>query len=159
MNNLLKNLTFKNIAIALVIAIFFIADRYLKILAINLAAAEPIRLIGDIFSFNFTANYYIAFSLPLSGWIITALIIIIIVILIYYIFYLIANKQARPGEIILLTIIILGAISNILDRFSYGYVIDYLELRYFTVFNVADMMISGGAIILIFKNITNKRYV
>lgn len=158
MNNFLKNLTFKNIAIALVIAIFFIADRYLKIIAVGLVQASPIKLVGDIFSFHFTANYYLAFSIPLSGRIMSALIIIIIATLIYYIFYLIVNKKARPGEILLLTIIVLGAISNILDRFSYGYVIDYLELKYFTVFNLADMMISGGALILIFKNITSKRY-
>ncbi len=53
---------------------------------------------------------------------------------------------------------ITGAISNIIDRLSYGYVIDYLSLRYFTVFNLADVMISSGAIILILKNLkkTNK---
>jgi signal peptidase II len=158
MNNFLKNLTLKNIAIALVIAIFFIVDRYLKILAVNMVATAPIKLIGNIFSFHFTVNYYIAFSIPLSGWIISALIVLIIAILIYYIFYLTVNKKARRGEILLLTIIILGAISNVLDRFSYGYVVDYLELKYFTVFNLADIMISGGAIILIFKNITSKRY-
>jgi len=153
MNNFLKNLTLKNIVIALAVAIFFMADRYLKTLALSGATVAPIKLIGDILAFHFTANYYIAFSLPLSGRILTGLIVLIIVMLIYYICYLAINKKARQethrAEILLLTIITLGAISNILDRFSYGYVIDYLELKYFTVFNLADMMISGGALFLI----------
>lgn len=159
MNKFIAKISIKNIAIALVIAIFFMADRCLKILALNSASAEPLKLIGQIFSFHFTANYYIAFSLPLAGRIFNFLILLIIAFLIFYILYLILNKKSQKTEIILLTIILFGAISNILDRFSYGYVIDYLELRYFTVFNIADMMISGGAIILIFKNIINKRYV
>jgi lipoprotein signal peptidase len=32
-------------------------------------------------------------------------------------------------------------------------VIDYLELKYFTVFNLADFMISLGAFILILQNL------
>ena len=46
----------------------------------------------------------------------------------------------------LLLAIIFGAISNLFDRIKYGYVIDYLDLKYFTVFNLADVMIVGGVI-------------
>jgi lipoprotein signal peptidase len=42
--------------------------------------------------------------------------------------------------------IILGATSNLADRFQYGYVIDYFDLKYFTVFNLADVLIVGGTI-------------
>lgn len=158
MNNFFKKNSVKNIAIAFVIAIFFIVDRYLKMAALSAAGRAPLKLIGDIFSFNFTANYYIAFSLPLSGEWLNGLVSLIIICLITYIFYLILKKKSERWTIILLTIILFGAISNILDRFIYGYVIDYLELKYFTVFNLADIMISGGAISLIFRNIINKKY-
>ncbi|MFA5000033.1 MAG: signal peptidase II [Patescibacteria group bacterium] len=152
MNKLFLNLKNKNIAIASVIAIFFMIDRYLKLAALHLANGEPIKLIGNIFSFNFTANYYLAFSLPLSGPLVNSLIILIIIGLIYYIL-LNRRDSAKRWEVIILTFIIFGAISNILDRLIYGYVIDYLELKYFTVFNLADVMISGGAIILLTKTI------
>ena len=50
---------------------------------------------------------------------------------------------------------ILGASSNFYDRLKYGFVVDYLDLKYFTVFNVADAMISLSvlfmAYLLIFK--------
>ena len=134
------------------IAIFFIADRWLKILAVAQAGNPGTRLIGDFLSFSFTPNRYIAFSLPLSGWFIIGLILGIIVVLIFTIIYLIINKKSDILTILLLTIILLGAISNMLDRYLYGYVIDYLSLRYFTVFNLADAMISVGVIIVLFKN-------
>jgi signal peptidase II len=153
MNKLISKINFKNIAIITMIAIFFIADRYLKSLALNQASKTPIKLIGDIFSFNFTPNYYIAFSLPIGGKWLNLLVILIIIALIIYIFYLILKKNNQKLNTILLTIILFGAISNILDRLIFGYVIDYFELRYFTVFNLADVMISGGALAIILKNL------
>lgn len=154
MNNFLKNFKTRDIAIALVIAIFFIADRYFKALAIHyFSSGGSIGLIGKIFSFHFATNNYIAFSLPLGGHLATIIIGLIIISLLYYIIRLIASKNSQINEILLLTIIVLGAISNILDRLQYGYVIDYLSLRYFTVFNLADIMISIGCIILILKKI------
>lgn len=134
------------------IAIFFIADRYLKAAALEKSLQPPIKLIGDIFSFNFTANYYIAFSLPLKGWLLNVAILLIILVLTYYIFYLTLNKKNQKVNIILLTFILFGAISNILDRLVCGYVIDYLELKHFAVFNLADAMISLGAIFLLLNN-------
>ncbi len=135
------------------IATFFISDRYLKILALSLSANPPIKLINELFSFSFTANYYMAFSLPFSGLLLNLAIVLVICILIYYIIFLIKNRKGEKGNTIFLIIILLGAISNILDRFVYGYVVDYLELRYFTVFNLADAMISFGALMLILKNL------
>jgi signal peptidase II len=148
MNKFISKISIKDIAIAMVIAIFFIADRWLKIIALEFAEKEPIRLIKGLFSFNFTENYYIAFSLPLTGPILNISVLLIIIALISYIIHLIWLKKDKL-LIYLLTFILFGAISNILDRFLYGYVIDYLELKYFTVFNIADIMISGGAIITI----------
>lgn len=43
-----------------------------------------------------------------------------------------------------------GAIGNLYDRLVYGYVIDFLDLRIWPVFNIADSAVVGGAILLIF---------
>lgn len=164
MNKLLSKIRLKNIAIAFGIAIFFIADRGLKIFAQNNGSGTYFRLLGDWFLFRFTPNPYISFSLPFSGIFLNITIILIIIGLIYYIFYLILNKKnqslndkERKKTIIILTIILFGAISNMQDRLIYGYVIDYLELKYFTVFNLADIMISAGTIILITKTLKTKK--
>ncbi len=141
----------------LLIAIFFIFDRLLKALALKTISAQPIKLIGDFLFFNFTKNFNIAFSLPLSGLVLNIILLTIITALIYYIFYLILNKKSEKLNIVLLTFILFGAISNILDRLSFGFVIDYIELKYFTVFNLADIMISLGSLVLILKNIRHKQ--
>lgn len=142
---ILKNIRF-NIAAVLLVAIFFIVDRYLKTLAITNYSGTSQNLIGEWLSFTFTPNYYIAFSLPLSGLFLNILLIIITIGLIIWLF-----KTIRQSENILLSfgllVILLGAISNLIDRLTYGYVIDYLYLKYFTVFNLADAGISGGAIL------------
>lgn len=156
MNRLISKIKLQNIAIAFGIAIFFMADRYLKIFAQSLDTETYFKLINNWFIFRFTPNPYISFSLPFSGILLNITIILIILGIIYYIFYLILNKKntslshsERKFIIIFLTIILFGAISNIQDRLLYGYVVDYLELKYFTVFNLADVMISMGTLSII----------
>ncbi|MFA5184526.1 MAG: signal peptidase II [Patescibacteria group bacterium] len=156
MNKLFSKVSTFDIAIALAIAIFFAADRILKIWALNSLMMSPVRLIGNLLSFDFTANHYIAFSLPLSGPLLNAAILGILVLLTIIIIFLALSAQPRRFEISFLACILLGAISNFFDRISYGYVIDYLDLQYFTVFNLADIMISGGALALIIKFVRNK---
>lgn len=146
MNKNIFKTSLKNIAIILLVAIFFIADRYLKQLALNWQNELPVKLLDNFFTFTFTPNYYIAFSLPVSGLILTVLIGAIILALIIFLGYLIKTRQNKllaAG----LFLILLGALSNFIDRLSLGYVVDYLYLKYFTVFNLADIYISIGALI------------
>ncbi len=55
-----------------------------------------------------------------------------------------------------MSLIVLGAGSNLLDRIKYSYVIDYIDLKYFTVFNIADTMISLGVALLLFYELKTK---
>jgi len=144
-------------AIILIIVIFFVADRLLKYWVVM--QNSPKSLLGQIFLFNFTKNYNISFSLPFSGPILNILIIAIILVLILVIYKLILKEKRLSLMSSLLTFILFGAISNMVDRLMYGYVIDYLELKYFTVFNLADAMISLGVLILIFKLLKSDKYV
>ncbi len=128
----------KTAIIIFISAVFLLLiDRFLKILALNCLCEY--NIIGEILNFNFTKNYYIAFSLPLGGD------ILLVIILIMLIFLLAASlKLAKKREWIQMSLfvsVLLGAISNFFDRLQYGYVIDYIDLKYFTVFNVADVMI------------------
>ncbi|MFA6417360.1 MAG: signal peptidase II [Patescibacteria group bacterium] len=136
---------------------FFIGDRALKTLALQQTEAK--LLLGKVFLFNFTKNYNISFSLPLSGPILNISIIVIILGLIFVIYKLILKEKCLSLKSLLLTFILFGAISNMVDRLQYGYVIDYLELKYFTVFNLADVMISCGVLILIVSLMRDKKYV
>ncbi len=44
-----------------------------------------------------------------------------------------------------------GAIGNLLDRLRLNYVVDFLDLGWWPVFNVADMAIVCGGILLVLK--------
>lgn len=139
------------------IAVFFIClDKFLKFLAIRgfLNRPQPIKIIGEIFQLNFIPNHNIAFSLPFSGLWLNFMIGAIIILLIYWFINLFGKRKIH--ETACLAFIILGAAGNLLDRLKYGFVIDYLDLKYFTVFNLADIMIAGGVILLLNKKYAGK---
>jgi signal peptidase II len=50
-----------------------------------------------------------------------------------------------------------GAIGNILDRILYGYVVDFVKIGSFYVFNVADASITIGSLLLAFMLLTEKK--
>lgn len=148
MNNVNKNKKkFFNIAWPFVTAMFFIADRIFKEMALKQGLFTSKSIISDLLSFRLLFNKNIAFSLPISGPILILIISIIILILVYVILMHVINFQTKKQEIYILSLILFGSISNLIDRFFYGAVVDYFDLKYFTIFNLADVMISFGVII------------
>jgi signal peptidase II len=75
--------------------------------------------------------------------------IIIIILLIYYI-----NKIPKK-DYFAYSLIIGGAIGNLIDRIILGYVRDFISIWIWPVFNIADMAISIGIIIIIFNELKN----
>lgn len=145
----------KIIAICLAIIFFIGLDRFLKMAALA-DYGRQLNLIGEILKFNCQPNYYLAFSLPLAGKFLIALIGLIIVALsLWAADYL---RRREYGGLWPLFLIIFGATSNLLDRIKYGYVVDYLDLKYFTVFNLADAMIVAGVIFYILILIKSNQY-
>ena len=146
----------KNMASWISLAMFFVVlDRFFKFLAISGYFNKPFFLVRDIFKIDFIPNYNIAFSLPFSGILLNILVILIIIFLLYELLFL--AKREEWVKVALLTFVIFGAISNMLDRVKYGFVVDYLDLKYFTVFNIADVMIVGGVLGLILFSIKTRK--
>ncbi len=128
--------------------VFFVAlDRFLKIYALA-NAPSLFNLLDGIFKFKFQANHYIAFSLPFYGFWLNAVVSIIILLLIYYLAR--AWQGGKRATAICLLVVVMGAASNLFDRLKHGFVIDYFDLKYFTVFNLADAMIVIGVVCLLF---------
>lgn len=137
-------------AFYLILAIFLLVlDRFFKFLAINHYFDGFISVFGDIFGLSFAKNFNIAFSLPISGIGLNIVIISIVLGLIYYLVYSISKKEY--SGVIWLLFMIFGAVSNLFDRLKYGFVVDYLDLQYFTVFNIADAMIVIGVAFLAYS--------
>ena len=145
----------KEMIMGMTIIVFFILDRFFKVLAVGYYYESPLALVGDLFKFSFSQNYNIAFSLPVSGWWLNWLIILIILGLSFYFFYIVKKRDCHKA--LFLLFIVLGAASNLYDRLVYSCVIDYFDLKYFTVFNLADMMIVGGVAGIIFLLIVDRK--
>ena len=146
----------KKMPLNILIGIFFIAlDRFLKFLAMEGFFNGQQGIFNDFFKLSFVGNYNIAFSLPLAGWWLNIVIILIVFALICnLLYYAEKNDYAKSYLLFLIT---LGAASNLFDRLKYGFVIDYFDLKYWTIFNLADVMIVGGVIFLAWFMIKNKK--
>ncbi len=127
--------------------LFIVADRAIKYGVVNGIISEP-KIFGDFFRIDFAKNYQIAFSLPLQGKIVFALIVVVALAFGYY--FVSLFKEKRP-EAIFAFLVFLGSMSNLMDRINYGFVVDYLYLKYFTVFNLADVAIVIGVAGLLFS--------
>ncbi|MBU4216692.1 signal peptidase II [Candidatus Parcubacteria bacterium] len=141
----------KKMATWFLLAIFFvILDRFFKIVSVQ---QFNYVLITDWLKFSLAKNYFIAFSIPLSGTLLNYTIFFIIIGLI---FSLLTNKGQTTAIKGAFSFIILGASSNLFDRLKYGYVIDYLSVKWFTVFNIADAMIVCAIFYLLITEFRKK---
>ncbi|MCX6809385.1 MAG: signal peptidase II [Candidatus Berkelbacteria bacterium] len=93
-------------------------------------------------------NVNASFSLPLKN---IAMIYISVVLLIFFVFvYAFYIKRYFKAEFET-TMILSGAFSNLLDRFARHGVIDFINLKIWPSFNLADILITTGSILLIYK--------
>lgn len=128
--------------------LFFIVillDRVTKIFVLGLEG--EIKLLPFV-EIVLVKNKGIVFGLFSDSNINSLLVIImsiISVILITLIFYKFSNKTLFS----ILSVIVGGATGNILDRILYGYVVDFIKIGSFYVFNLADASITIGCILMI----------
>ncbi len=55
-----------------------------------------------------------------------------------------------------LVLLLGGAVGNLIDRLRFGYVIDFIDFRFWPVFNIADSCITVGIVWLLFYPLTKK---
>ena len=144
----------------LFIFLFAAADQITKLFVIYYFEIDVDRLNSTIlFPINEYLNFYIiwnkgfAFGLfqndiNLVNNIYMILILIVIIILCIY-----AIQINRRAYYFSFSLIIGGAIGNLIDRFSYTAVLDFIDLHYnnfhWYVFNIADITITAGCILTI----------
>lgn len=129
--------------------IFF--DRLTKLFFSNLLSwGESLPVIPNILHITLVHNTGIAFGMFKDRGIVFIIIPLIAIIwLVYNIYYYKENKEYLSRVyIVAFSLILGGAIGNLIDRIFYGYVIDFVDFRIWPVFNVADSAITIGAIIV-----------
>lgn len=138
------------------IAVFFLADRLLKTAFNNgIWRDRAFDLLGDHLQLRFGANYLMAFSWPVSVGVISFASALIVAAMAYCAWT--ARRHRAFAEYAMWLIIIAGAISNLLDRLVFGYVVDYLSFVDLSVFNLADVMIAAGLVGLIIVYARNNK--
>ena len=135
------------------LVIFF--DQVSKWLMMSWLSLYETVVIMPYFNLTMAHNEGAAFSfLAQAGgwqrWFFIGLALIISVVLFVWLAKL---KSTEKLEAISLSLILGGAIGNVIDRISYGYVVDFIDLyighNHWPVFNIADSAICIGAILLV----------
>lgn len=72
-----------------------------------------------------------------------------VVLISFFLWY--RQERGGWGTHVAFALILGGAIGNIADRIRLGYVVDFIDLRWFPVFNVADSCITIGVVLLLLR--------
>lgn len=139
----------------LIALLVVIADQLSKAaVAAHFLPDESRIVIPHVLYLTYIHNYRGAFGLfgvhPLA----LAVAAAVIVILFYYGY---RQGGATASTHIAFGLILGGAIGNILDRVRFHYVIDFVDLRWWPVFNVADSAITVGVAVLLVRMLWHER--
>jgi signal peptidase II len=123
------------------------ADQLTKRIVDNhLALGDGVHVLGP-FWIRHVENSGIAFGLFASA---TAIVILLTATAVAWMLAFFARSGARhPVLPVSLGLVIGGSLSNLLDRVRLGYVTDFLDLRYWPAFNLADSFIVIGVCVLL----------
>ncbi len=141
----------------LLVATIVVVDQLSKHWALNrLSGNRTIDVVGSL-RFNLAYNKGMAFSQATgAGPIIGALGFVVIIGIVLWL-----RRSAQGLAAIAAGMIVGGAIGNLVDRllrgdaWLRGAVVDFVDLQWFPIFNVADSAISVGAMLMIIASFRN----
>lgn len=152
-------LTRKHWLIILITPSVFLLDQITKlIIHSTLKPYGQIVLIPRVIEFIFVKNYGLVFGMfsdrlgSSSAWIFLGISLIALGIIIHLFFRTDNQAVLLPTA---LSLVLAGAFGNLIDRFRWGYVVDFIQILFnykgwtWPTFNVADIAITIGIILLI----------
>jgi signal peptidase II len=124
---------------------------------LNKIPEQGFYLFSGYLQIGYYINKGISFNIPLPNLVAIIFTIFILIFLSFFWWRTLAIKNFL--QLITISLIIVGALSNLLDRLLFGYVIDYINVLFWPVFNLADTMIVVGVAIYIITEFSNKKNV
>ncbi|MCK5465980.1 signal peptidase II [Candidatus Parcubacteria bacterium] len=124
---------------AIALAVLFL-DQIVKFIIIN----------KIFFEIEIYKNYNALFGLPINF----NLVFVLFLFLVLLLYFISLSFKKGAGEIslsIAFSLILGGIFGNLTDRIFYGYIIDYINLLNLFVFNIADLAICFGVLLLSWK--------
>ncbi|MHA7820524.1 MAG: signal peptidase II [Erythrobacter sp.] len=141
-------------------ALIAVIDQIVKwyvIERVNLRTVQNVELL-PFFDLTYVENRGISLGMLQATnmemrWLLVALTALIAMVVLVWMM-----REKLMGEILGLAMILGGAIGNIQDRYTLGYVIDYADFhigtfRPFLVFNIADSAITIGVVIILARSL------
>lgn len=132
----------------LVVFIALAADLYTKYLTLRYLQVGEFIPMG-IFDIRHVHNTGAAFGMLANSNVL--FVSVAVIVLVGLLVNLPRIQKAETPVIVALGLIAGGTLGNLVDRLRFGYVVDFIDFRWWPVFNVADSCICVGVAILIWK--------
>jgi len=155
----------------LLAAAVLLIDQYTKMLALEyLEYASPIPVANNLnWTLLFNTGAAFSFLADAGGWQHWLLGGLAVVVSIFIVIYLIQLPKESKLLAFALALVLGGAVGNVYDRFTLGYVVDFIDVYlhecgvarslfpscHWPVFNIADSAICVGAILLLIDAVKN----
>jgi signal peptidase II len=122
------------------------ADQVVKaIVEHNIVLGERVAVLGPL-KLTLSHNDGVAFGIAGGSGL---PLIVVTLLALGVVVYLFARDPARPWMWVATGLLAGGAIGNLADRIRLGYVTDFVQLPHWPAFNLGDMAITCGVIVLI----------
>ena len=144
-------------------AAVFALDQLVKALVIGPLALRDVSAIELIpfFRLTWAENTGVSLGLftadsDLQRWLLVALTAAVALTVLVWML-----RESKLGDILALSLVLGGALGNILDRVRFGYVVDYADLHFgtfrpFLIFNVADAAITIGVLLILARSFLSR---
>jgi signal peptidase II len=117
----------------------------------QLRDAPAMQVVPRVLDLDYTQNHDVAFNL--LRWIprdVRRPILLGLAAVMIPIMALWWRRHARTRtEHIAFGVVFAGALGNVIDRIARGYVVDFIHVHHWPVFNVADICVVAGALLLL----------
>lgn len=146
----MKNMKYYIMSIISVIVLLFF-DQYTKLLAVQkLKGKDSFVIINKVLEFSYLENTGAAFSSFLGRQVFLIILTSVVIAVLVWKYCQLPWEKRYAGMKTGLLFIIGGAVGNLIDRVQHHYVVDFIYFVpiNFPKFNVADMYITAGVVIL-----------
>lgn len=148
----------------LIAAVVYAIDQGFKdwlIKGLGIAQPGDVMEITSFFALRFTKNFGVSLGLFTAGspegrYMLVAMTAAIALFVAVWLL-----RERKLGDIAALGLVLGGALGNITDRYTVGYVIDYADLHFgefrpFLIFNIADAAITIGVLIILARSLLSR---
>lgn len=163
MNPQQPNVLKRRVIALIVAALVFGVDQWVKMLMLGHFALPDVGQIPllPFFNLTWTENYGVSLGMLTAQSVEMRYLLVALTSVISLVVFVWMMREKTWPELLGLAFVLGGAIGNIRDRFTRGYVIDYADFhigdfRPFLIFNIADAAITIGVLIILARSLFSR---